>query len=149
MARAGMAITPDATAAADAEADERVRRVEVLISVLLRVGVVTSLVIVVAGTILTFVAHPRYLSSHAPLDGLIGEDARFPHTPQAVLTGVRHGNGPAVVTAGLLVLIATPVVRVAVSIFAFVYQRDRTFVVITSVVFVLLLASFALGKAGG
>jgi uncharacterized membrane protein len=51
--------------------------------------------------------------------------------------------------AGLLLLIATPVLRVAVSVLAFVYQRDRTFVIITSVVLTLLLASFVLGKAGG
>jgi uncharacterized membrane protein len=41
--------------------------------------------------------------------------------------------------AGLLLLIATPVLRVAVSMLAFVYQRDLT----------LLLTSFVLGKAGG
>jgi len=116
---------------------------------LLRVGVVTSLVIIVAGTVLTFVDHPSYVSSHAALDRLTGEEARFPHTLPAVVTGVRNGDGPAVVMSGLLVLIATPVVRVAVSIFAFVYQRDRTFVLITSIVLMLLLASFALGKAGG
>jgi hypothetical protein len=34
-------------------------------------------------------------------------------------------------------------------VLAFVYQRDRTFVVITSVVLTPLPASFALGKAGG
>jgi len=49
---------------------------------------------------------------------------------------------------GLLLLIATPVMRAAVSIFAFVYQHDRTFVIITSVVLAILLLSFALGHGG-
>jgi uncharacterized membrane protein len=51
--------------------------------------------------------------------------------------------------AGLLLLIATPVLRVAVSILAFVYQRDRAFVAITSIVLALLLTSFVLGRGGG
>jgi uncharacterized membrane protein len=46
-------------------------------------------------------------------------------------------------------LIATPVLRVAISVLAFVYQRDRTFVVITTVVLALLLTSFVLGRGGG
>ena len=50
--------------------------------------------------------------------------------------------------AGLLLLILTPVVRVAVSILAFRAQRDRTYVLITSAVLVLLLLSFVLGRAG-
>lgn len=139
----------DAAAAAADLDDERVRRVELVISVLLRIGVVTSLVIVVAGTVVTFLRHRTYLSSRTALHGLIGAHAEFPHTPTAVVHGVARGDGPAIVIAGLLVLIATPVLRVAVSIFAFVYQRDRTFVVITSFVLALLLASFALGRAGG
>jgi uncharacterized membrane protein len=127
---------------------ERVRRVEIVISVLLRIGVVASLAVVVVGTGLTFWRHPSYVSSHAPLHGLTTGSARFPHTPTAVIRGLRAGDGPAVVMTGLLLLIATPVMRVAVSIFAFVYQRDRTFVIITSVVLTLLLVSFALGRAG-
>jgi uncharacterized membrane protein len=50
---------------------------------------------------------------------------------------------------GLLLLIATPVMRVAVSVLIFVHQRDWTFVVITSVVLVLLVLSFVLGRVEG
>jgi uncharacterized membrane protein len=67
----------------------------------------------------------------------------------SVIRGLEHSQGRAIVMAGLLLLIATPVVRVAISVLAFVYQRDRTFVVITSVVLALLLTSFALGRGGG
>jgi hypothetical protein len=34
-------------------------------------------------------------------------------------------------------------------VLVFAYQHDRTFVIITSLVLTLLLASFVLGKAGG
>jgi uncharacterized membrane protein len=55
-------------------------------------------------------------------------------------------QGEALVTAGLLLLIATPVIRVGVSIFAFIYQHDRLYTFITATVFCLLLLSFVLGK---
>jgi uncharacterized membrane protein len=133
-----------------AAAEAKVRAVEVLISRLLRAGVVASLTLVIVGTVVTFVHHGDYWSSgHGTLDGLIGSSATFPHTPAQVLAGVGEFRGQAIVALGLLLLIATPVVRVAVSIAAFAYQGDRTFVAITSVVLLLLLLSFALGRAGG
>jgi uncharacterized membrane protein len=53
------------------------------------------------------------------------------------------------VAAGLQLLNLTPVVRVGVSILAFRAQRDGTYVLITSGVFVLLLLSFVLGRTAG
>jgi uncharacterized membrane protein len=127
----------------------RVRRVELAISALLRVGVIVSLAIIVAGTILSFVHHPTYVSSAAELARLTKPGAAFPHTLAQVLAGLREGRGQAVVVLGLLVLIATPVARVAVSILGFFYQRDRAFVIFTSVVLALLLLSFWLGRVEG
>jgi len=71
----------------------------------------------------------------------------FPHTLSDVLKGLRDLQGQAVVALGLLLLIATPVLRVAVSIVAFVQQGDRLFTLITAVVLGILLLSFALGAA--
>jgi uncharacterized membrane protein len=127
----------------------RVRQVELLISVLLRVGVSVSLTVVVLGTIFTFVHHRDYLSSRSAMPEVTGEAAKFPHTITEVLRGVRDLQGRSIVLLGLLLLIATPVMRVAVSIFAFVYEHDRTYVIITSIVLALLLLSFVLGRAEG
>lgn len=126
--------------------EARVRRVELLISNLLRTGVIVSLTLIVFGTILSFVHHPTYVSSSAELQRLTKPGAAFPHTWREVASGVRELHGRAIVTIGLLLLIATPVARVAVSIFAFIYQGDRVFTLITAVVFFLLLLSFVLGK---
>jgi uncharacterized membrane protein len=57
-------------------------------------------------------------------------------------------RGEALIAPGLLLLIATPVLRVAVSVVAFYLEKDRIYVAITSVVLFLVLLSFALGKAG-
>jgi uncharacterized membrane protein len=130
------------------ESDERVRRVEIAISNLLRGGVILSLVLVVAGTVMSFLHHPGYVTSTTELERLTRPGAAFPHTLADVAAGLRAMHGQAVVMVGLLVLVATPVMRVAVSILAFLYQHDRIYAAITTVVLCLLLLSFALGKAG-
>jgi uncharacterized membrane protein len=128
---------------------DKTRQVEILISTLLRVGVLTSLTVVVAGTVLSFWHHPDYRSSRDELARLTRPGAAFPRTATSVLAELKQFRGRAVVVLGLLLLVATPVMRVAVSVFAFIYERDRTFVIITATVLALLLLSFALGKATG
>lgn len=126
--------------------EARTRRVELLISNLLRTGVIISLTLVVIGTVISFLRHPDYVSSSLELKQLTQEGASFPYTLRDVLTGVLDLRGKAIVTVGLLLLIATPVARVAVSILAFIYQKDRVYILITLVVLCLLLLSFVLGK---
>ncbi|HEX2970760.1 MAG TPA: DUF1634 domain-containing protein [Tepidisphaeraceae bacterium] len=122
---------------------------ELLISTVLRTGVVTSLSIVVLGTILSFIHHPEYLSSPPTLDRLTRPGAAFPHTLTDVAAGVVALRGQSIVAVGLLLLIATPVLRVAVSTLIFLHERDRVFTLITLLVLGLLLLSFGLGKSGG
>ena len=114
-----------------------------------RVGVVTSLTVIVLGTVLSFVHHPDYVSSRSDLQRLTQPGASFPSTMRDVWPGVREMRGQSIIVVGLILLIATPVLRVAVSIVAFVYQKDWTFVVITSIVLALLLLSFVLGRVEG
>jgi uncharacterized membrane protein len=62
-----------------------------------------------------------------------------------VIHGVRQGEGQAIIMAGLLVLIATPVARVALSVIIFIIARDRLYTAITATVLLILLVSFAVG----
>jgi uncharacterized membrane protein len=55
-------------------------------------------------------------------------------------------HGQAIVAAGLLILIATPVIRVGVSAVAFLWEGDKTYAAICFVVLFLLLVSFFLGR---
>jgi uncharacterized membrane protein len=132
----------------EAPDDNRSVRVELVLSTILRTGVLVSFGLIVVGTILTFAHHPDYVSSMTAL----GDRARSagPTTDlRAIARGLLALRGFAIVDLGLLSLIATPVLRVAVSIFIFGAQRDRRFMLITILVLALLLLSFALGRAGG
>ncbi len=122
--------------------------VEGAISVLLRVGVLSSVLIIAIGLVITFAHHPDYFSSRPALGLLTSAGAHFPNTLGEVLTGVRDGQGQAIMMAGLLVLIATPVARVALSVVIFFVERDRLFVAITMAVLVILMVSFAVGRGG-
>ena len=79
------------------------------------------------------------------LGELIDAHANFTSSIGDVARGVVLLHGQAIVMLGILLLIATPVVRVAISIVLFAVQRDRRFVVITSAVLVLLLISLVTG----
>ncbi|MCC6959386.1 MAG: DUF1634 domain-containing protein [Dehalococcoidia bacterium] len=133
----------------DHEALERVRQTELLISNLLRGGVLLSIALIIFGTAITFIHHPGYLTDSAQLDGLRDGADGFPASFGGIVRGLGAFEGRAIVMLGLLVLIATPVMRVAVSILAFVHAGDRAFAIITAVVLALLLLALALGKAGG
>jgi uncharacterized membrane protein len=117
------------------------RQAELVISYVLRGGVLLSAAIILCGVLLF------YLRAFA-----FGEDntaaSAFPHTLPGVGQGIAHGNPLAIIVFGLLVLLATPLVRVAVSIGAFLLERDWLYVVITSMVLLILLLSFALGNGG-
>jgi len=119
---------------------------ELLLSNLLRTGVIASLTLVVIGAILSFVHHPSYLSSPAELTRLTDSGSVFPFSWGDIAAGVLDLHGQAVIMVGLLLLIATPILRVAVSALIFIYQRDRIYTLITIVVLSLLLLSFVLGK---
>ena len=146
-----MTSSPSQPAAGSAK-DPRVHAVELIISRLLRIGVIVSMSIVAAGTIVSFIHHPEYLSEQPALTRLTtppvaGDAAPFAHSLASVVHDLGQGRGQAMVIVGLILLIATPVLRVAVSIFAFIYERDRRYVLITTLVLLLLLVSFLLGGA--
>lgn len=122
---------------------------EIAISYLLRIGVVVSVALIVIGTVISFLHHPDYLHASGALHTLATPGASFPHTPRSVLDGLTTSRGQAIVMVGLGVLIATPIMRVGISIAAFVRERDWTFTAITAVVFALLVLSLLLGRAGG
>jgi uncharacterized membrane protein len=117
------------------------------ISAVLWIGVTASLVLLAVGSVLSFLRAGGYGRQASEVRRLSGAGGAFPRTAAWVLAGLRHGDGQAVIVVGLLLLIATPVVRVAVSVLSFARERDRVFVCITALVLLLLALSFELGRA--
>ncbi len=114
--------------------DEKVERI---MGNLLRGGVVCSALIVLAGAVL-FLIH--YGATPPAYSTFRGEPAEF-RSVQGILKAALALRGRGLIQIGLLVLIATPVARVAFSVIAFALQRDRLYIVVTLAVFILLLFS--------
>ena len=121
------------------------------VAAVLRGGMVASLVTMTAGTVLTLAVPSSARSAAAALRRLRrGQPGSpFPHTIGSILGGAARGHGPALVMLGVLLLVATPILRVAVSVAAFARERDRAFSLITTVVLLVLLTSFLVGWAAG
>jgi uncharacterized membrane protein len=113
------------------------QNIEDIVGNLLRVGVTTSAAVVLAGGIIYLLRHG---TSHPDYHVFRGE-------PQDLrtLSGIFHDaftlHGRGIIQLGLLLLIATPVARVAFSIWGFAAEQDRMYVVFTSIVLVILLYS--------
>jgi len=113
------------------------QRIEIIIGALLRTGVLLAAALVLAGGALYLNRHghdvPNYHVFH-------GESGAL-KSAGAIVTGARTLRGQAIIQLGLLVLIATPVARVAFSAIAFAIERDYMYVVITLIVLGILLYS--------
>jgi len=115
------------------------QRLELIISTLLRTGVVLSAVVVLLGGLLFLVRHGDENADYKVFHGTPVE--------YRSIGAIVHALGPsdfrAVIQFGLLLLIATPIARVAFSLVGFALEHDRAYVAITSIVLTILIYSVA------
>jgi uncharacterized membrane protein len=116
--------------------DERLERI---ISIVLRTGVIISAVVVLLGGTCYLVRHANEPADYHVFRGA-AEEYR---SVRAILHAMGPSNCRAIIQFGLLILIATPIARVAFSLVGFTLERDRTYVVITSIVLAVLIYSVA------
>ncbi len=116
--------------------DEQMDRI---IGNLLRAGVILAASVVLAGEIWHMVQRGSGLPNYKVFRG---EPSEL-RSVAGVVGGVLQGHSADLIQFGLLLLIATPVVRVAFSVWAFAVQRDRAYVVITLIVLAALVVSLA------
>jgi uncharacterized membrane protein len=113
------------------------RRMEEIIGNLLRSGVILSAVVVLFGGSIYLARHH---SQHADYKMFRGEPFDYSN-----IRGILHSayglHGQGLIQLGLLLLIATPVVRVAFSIWGFAEEHDRMYVIFTVIVLAVLLYS--------
>jgi uncharacterized membrane protein len=113
------------------------RRLETMIGRLLQIGVLISAATVFAGGILYLIQSPsgridyRIFSSAGPhLTSFAG-----------ILHSAAHFESLGLIQFGLLLLIATPVARVAMAVVGFALERDRLYTIVSLIVLVILAFS--------
>ena len=113
------------------------KRMDELIGLLLRSGVILAAAFVFAGGVVYLVRNLFPATNYQVFHG----EPQSLRTISGILSEARAFKGRGLIQLGLLVLIATPIARVAFSVLAFCYQRDWKYVFFTLVVLGLLLHS--------
>jgi uncharacterized membrane protein len=116
--------------------------VEQIIGRLLQIGVLLAAAGVLFGAVLLLVNHGGSPASYSEFRG---EPSEL-RTVTGIVRGAAAMHAAAIVQLGLVLLIATPIARVGFTLVAFVLQRDRTYVWITTLVMILLLFGLVFGR---
>lgn len=113
---------------------KEIQAVELAIGKILRIGVIVSAAIIFFGLVL--------LLAKGGTGYKLNET---PNTLTLILTGLGALKPGAYIMAGIFCLILTPVLRVVVSIYAFLKEKDYLYVAITIIVLIILLVGIFTG----
>jgi uncharacterized membrane protein len=119
-------------------ASEADLKMEMAISRMLRTGVSVAAFVVFAGWSLYLWQAHGVVSDYHHFHGVPSPADRL--TP--VIEGIRHLDSRSIIRLGILLLIATPIMRVAFCVYSFATQKDKVYVLISTVVLTVLLYSF-------
>ncbi len=119
--------------------------ISLLVGQILRTGVVIASSILILGGILYLIVHgqeavPNY-------SDFVGE-GNSNTTITGIITGALSRNVPQIIQLGVLLLIFTPIVRVIGSLFGFVIEKDKLYIIITLIVLAVIIGSILSGVKG-
>lgn len=117
----------------------RDKRLAYILGNLLRAGVMMSAGIVLCGAAIYLSRHAHEPANYRAFHSEPPEYRTIPGVIHSVFRD--QGRGRGLIQLGLLLLIATPIVRVALSIVGFAIERDQLYVGFTVVVLAILLYS--------
>jgi len=117
------------------------RSIENMVSLLLRVGVMVSGSVVLAGGLYYLLRHGGERESFHMFHGTAAAD----RIVWQIVRGAIALRARSIIQLGLLLLVATPILRVAFSLVGFALERDRAYVLITSIVLAVLLYAMISG----
>jgi uncharacterized membrane protein len=119
------------------------QRMANLISLTLRIGVLASAALIILGLVIYAIND----GDPETVDDALGKNGEIAQVrPSTIIDGLADGSPSAFIELGILVLILTPIVRVALTTWLFERQRDWIFVGLAGFVFVvLLLGLFGIG----
>jgi len=112
-------------------------RMDLAIAAILRVGVILSAVTVLIGGVFYLNRYGLTLPDYRVFHGE-PSDLRF---LSGIIRDTLDLRPRGIIQFGLLLLIATPIVRVSFAVVAFTLQRDRVYVIVTLIVLGVLLYS--------
>ena len=120
---------------------------DLYIGKILRYGVLTSCIITFVGGIIYIFQAQGTMPDYSPV--LIGDNfagtADYLRELSTIVPRMLEADGAAIIQFGVIVLIATPILRVIFSAIAFLIEKDYLYVVITLIVLTIIIANMVLG----
>ena len=103
-------------------------------------GMMVSTALFVAGIVMALL-HPQTIP-------LSSSWIRQHYDWAVLLREIRTLNPTILMMAATVILIATPIIRVLISIYAFFVDRDKKYVMVTSAILLVIILTIVLGKLG-
>jgi len=119
---------------------EKDHKVQMILGNLLLVGVITAAGVVLFGGILYLFQEGNEIPQYADFKEKSGSLMPI----SGMVEGLKNLKSMAILQLGILILIATPVMRVIFSIVAFFYEKDYLYIFFTLIVLVILMYSLFL-----
>lgn len=118
------------------ETNNESKKMQLLISSTLRIGVITASTIALIGGIYYLICHgadtiPNYHKFHGEATNLT--------TLKGIFAGVYQKQAENCIQLGVIILLLTPISRIILSLFDFAIQRDWLYVVITAIVLAVII----------
>ncbi len=113
-------------------------KIEHILGNILRIGVIVSAIVVLFGAVLYLFGHGKekpdyynFVFNPFSVDN-----------PMGLLRDVFAFKSLEIMKLGILLLVGTPIIRVIISVIAFIYEKDLMYLVFTLIVLVVLIYSF-------
>jgi len=119
--------------------------IEHMVSVVLRAGVLISAGVVLVGGMYYLARHGAEVVDYHAFHG----QPRIDRVVGEIVKGAIGLRARSIIQLGILLLIATPIARVAFSLVGFAMERDRTYVAVTAIVLAVLLYGLISGAVQG
>lgn len=117
---------------------------QAVIGWVLRIGVIVSISIVFFGGVIFLYRHGHEVADHHKFVGI----PDFIQTFGGIMHGIITLRGQAIIQLGIILLIATPILRVIFSTIGFVLEKDKLYIFISLLVLFIIFISMISGHAG-
>lgn len=115
---------------------------QTIIGNLLRYGVWISLSVAFIGGIVYLMNHGSQIEDYSVFTE---NDRNIFEVIAAVYNGTISGDGASLIFTGIIFLFLTPVLRVLLSLFSFLLEKDYLYVGITLIVIIIIIISISFG----
>jgi uncharacterized membrane protein len=118
--------------------------IQLLIGQVLRAGMVISISVVFIGGVFYLYRHGHTVADYSVFKGI----PPFVQHASGILSGIINFKGQAIIQFGIILLIATPVLRIIFSAIGFMLEKDYMYVGISIIVLGIIFISMLNGHAG-